>query len=325
MKKTYAQRAASIKKRYKYADRVSADKQAMESEMLALFQEQEAYKKENGIAGPQNDQFATGGPGRGFRDMLGEIPGAFLDDIPTFEELQEKNKYTNDDIKRWTPTGDTLQFGEDFGDPGSIVDVDPTPPAEKEKFTMGPKELNIASGLSSALGNTLNMLNVQTPKRIDPTQVNPTFNFNETDLTPYMTALDNELASTRYGFLEAGADFDTASAGIIRANQKFAQSRGQMTLEQSMLNQKEAARGDEIFNKAAYFNAAQNTQADIDKAARNDVAQQRRRDYLAAISTDISSIFEDEGNRKMAEYLAPILGNIGGLEGIIASGNKAGV
>lgn len=311
--KTFADRAKDIKKKYKYADRVSADKESMDSELFALFKEQEDFKRENDIPGPTDQSFGSGGPTTAFTQYT-----PTWDELRASQTIRETAEADNPLLKTWdTPSESGLRFGENFAVQDSIIDtdigIDSETGGDKSNFSY----LNAISGASSAMGNLANMLSVEDPKTITPHTVNPSFKFRGFDLEPYETALANESASTRYKLTRSGTDFDTMSSGIEKINQGFSTALGKVSVEQERLNNAEGARGDEIMNKAQYYNTEKRNQADIDKAIRTDAANQQRRDYLAGLSENIANIFKDEADRTLANELSPDLFNLGIYQGLL--------
>lgn len=349
--KTYAQKAKEIQKRYPHADRVDADREAMMSELHSLFEDQERKKQEMQVE-QQGNQFTSGGStgpyppkfNQSFYNMLGSPAqgpainpylqgapqGEFLADamdrfgiVPTYEDLTAFNKWKSDEfknnplLKTYEPTGDTLQFGEDtLSDIPSVTEAGEG--EEESGYDFNKSDLlNMASGATAALGNLANMRNVKNPKRITPPVVNPTFKFRGTNIAPYETAIKNSRESDKYALLTAGADFDTVVGGVNKLNDTYASNLGRMQVEKANLDNKEGARGDAIVNQALYYNATNLNDANIDQATRQDIAEQRRRDYFNALTGNVSTMFDNAANRAYANELGPDMANSAMLQAIL--------
>lgn len=312
--RTVADEAKAINKQY---DSNSLSDLNTKKRLLdRLFQKQEQYKQQMGI-GQERNEFEGGGWSNTFKDS-----NPFqVQDIPSFDEARLM-PYSGDPGERVWENPSKLAMGDYSKTPetefGYYNRVDHTPSkwdkAREHMNTNSEKYLRMGSNIISGLGNMRNMFDVSDPRRIDPTRVNPTGKANFMDLNPFKIALANELATTRSGYLQAGADFDTASSGINKANAKFAQGLGNIHVQQQQLDNKMVARLDAIQNKGMYYNAEKDSQADIDLAQREDIAEQKKRDYFAALTKDASDIFGDEADRLYAERLEPYLSTLSAAE-----------
>lgn len=321
--KTYADKAKSIQTRYPHADRVSADKEAMMSELEALFQEQE-QKKQVMQLDNANNQFALGGDTDYFSNLANQQFGTTPAIAPTYEDYNAFNKWKAAELKS-NPLLKTFAPPKYSSNTEAMVKtteagkIDPIKQQEFASFTgervpwynrLNTSDLlNAADGATAAIGNAINMGNVSDPNLITPPVVNPTFKFRGTDIQPYITSLENSARSDKYSLLSAGADFDTVVGGVNRTADTYASNLAKMTVEKGNLDNKEGARGDDIVNKGMYFNAQNMNQALIDQATRQDIADQRRRDYFNALTGNVSGMFGNAADRAYANEMGPDMAN----------------
>ena len=313
---TFAQRAEKINKKYKYASDSPSEKAARDGELFALFEEQEQMKQSM-QAQQQGNEFGGGGFDRDYSNTFKNNSFNFS---PTFSDFKENNVaptwedyyMTKTDKEKAYKENPLLKtFAKSTESESEFSEY--TPSSNMEKY------LGMASHVVSAAGNLINRNSVDDPKRISPNRVRPTGQARFTDLNPFKTELAEELASTRYMAGQSGADFDTTSRLVTTANNKFSSGLGKVTVEGQNLDNKEMARLDELHNKAAYFNATAENQADIDVAQRQEIADQKRRNYLAALSENFSTLITDERDRLYADRLEPYLQEYGALQGLNAT------
>lgn len=309
---TYADEANKIIKRYPEAKHSTTEEAAMHRELQFLFQKQEDQKQQMQIPQPQGNQFAGGGsPGLRPRFMSGEY------DVPEFKNFDPMGYSEYDLGKVFGGNESGLQFGENTSE-----NVANMPEANFEEFS--PKKTNFFSriyndkdnrdsylrmgaGLAAGATNLMNRANVEDPGLIAPEKVKGAFKYRGLDLTPYKTGLANELASTRYSFMQSGADFDTAAGGVNATNQKFAGALGKVHTEEQRINNAEGARIDKGLTDLASSYANRKDAAGMFQAQRQDVADQRKRDYLAALGRNVQGMLQDESDKAYATELQPFM------------------
>lgn len=306
MKHTYAHRANLISKRFPNADRSASERLARDGELFALFQDQEQEKQSRQIQQPQQGNEFFGGGSTG---------------DPGYSNLTEEEIKTGLGRVAYMTGNDYADFDPATFNKGIISEDTSTETATTKGGIPLSTYLNMGSGAIAAGSNFANILSLKDAKLVDPARVNPTFKFRGLDLRAYETALQNQLQTTNYGLLQSGADFDTVSGGMLKANQGYASAFGQVAIEQQRLNNAEGARGDEIVNKAQYYNAQNLTQARIDKANLQEDRDQKKRNYLTALSENLKAILTDESDRAYAKELEPYHERIAALQGMSASRN----
>ena len=324
--KTFADRAKSINDKYKYADNVSSDREARDGELMQLFQEQEQMKQSMQMQ-QQGNQFPTGGSD--YNNTFKSNPFSSWrqeNQVPQWKDFDPMG-YDDYDLGKvfggYNETG--MQFGEN-----TLAGYDKIPETQFEEFTPDSTNffsrainnteayddyLRVAAGVAAGATNLINRGNVKDPELIKPEKVNPTFKYRGLDLEPYKSALANELASTNYSFMRSGADFDTAAGGVNATNQRFAGALGKMEVEQQRINSAEGARGDAIINANQERYASSMNQAQIFRAQRQDVADQSKRDYIAALGRNISGMLQDESDKAYSKELEPFMRQLAELKG----------
>lgn len=307
---TFAERAEKINRKYPFASSVPSDKKARDSELQELFEEQE-FEKENRAAQEEarqmNPLFATPGPNNNKEEL-------FVLGGDTLRNINEATaKLVGSDFNPGTGAlpnegGDFFNkilnsVGDFFGGDGNNLD----------------SYLNIGSGLVSAGTNLLNRNSVSDPKLIKPTQFTPTTKFRGVNFEPIARNLQNQLETSKYQLSESGADFDTISAGLTKANDQLAGKSGEIKVQEQIANNTEAARVEEVVNRGLLYNTESMNQAKIDQAVRQDVADQKRRDYLDVLGESVAGILEQEGNRAYSKELEPFMEQIAKMEGLLKS------
>jgi hypothetical protein len=310
--KTYAEQAEAIDKRYPNAEHVLSDQIARDSELKALFEKQEAQKAEMNKNKPQ--EFAMGGT------TIDYIPEEYLERDSYLKLLNggstEKSNLYGPVIGEGNQSGNTANGKNKKGILGVGLDF----LGGLFKGNNLDDTLRVGSGLLAGAFNLANRNNVRKPERIAPTTVKPIANFRGIDRSPIQREFSHQLDSSKYSLLESGADFDTVKSGVNKLSNVYSEAYGKLEVGAQDLENKEGARVDETFNKAAYFNAQNQTQADIDFAQQKEIYNQKRADYLALIGQNLTGILSDEADKARTKELEPLYRDIGTMSGVLSGG-----
>lgn len=160
---------------------------------------------------------------------------------------------------------------------------------------------NIASGIAAVGSNIANLNSVKDPKRITPHAYIPTVSTNYIDKDFYRTFMGESTASAREALASKSSNYEEYVQSL-RAVANDANNRmGEIGIT---IDEKNAAidrENNKILSSASLINSQANNQADIDVAARKDYTNLLRQNYRSAIGENISNIFKDLADSRMAK------------------------
>jgi hypothetical protein len=332
-KKTFADRARDIQKKYPYAKNSKVDKESMMDELQVLADEQEAMKEaRKAPEGAQGGEqlLATGGyndPPKarrfGMFDVLGDI-GQRLGDRQT--ELDENVWNTKLNPREYNPTNkemgieplDAVPLTKDeqsrtdlyekrFGPTVTDQEMSTTKAGDfmrnvKSDIGENPENYaNVAAGLSPAVTNYINMKKVGDASRVDPIHekpvIKPTFFNNE----PIQAKLNQGMASASYNLSKQGGDFDNFSKSLMEVNNATNLASGMAEVEGQKINMSQQNLYDKILTDANKTNTAADNQANVDFHQEQIDKNQLKSDYRAGIGQNIGGIFKDIADYNMGK------------------------
>ena len=268
-----------------------------EDQLSRLMEKQEEERERQGlIQSNQSNQFEEGGPAK--KQVKAEPTYTYNDLRFSADQRLEEN------LKGWEPDANIADLQRYFN--FNYNTPTPTKTAEFKAKTSNWFAENgdtIMRGVTAAGGNLGAMAMLRDPEYITPDRINPIWNVDRYNSEPGATAIRNNLASIKHGLANKGAPFGEYTNALTTMAAKANEQIGLNDMEGQKINMAAMMEKSKLLSAAQAANVANSNQADIDFASQEINYNKEKRAYFTALADNLSGVFEEMGNKKLAKEL----------------------